>query len=498
MSDNNHFVAIDIGSNSFQMIIAKEQAGKIVIVERQKQRINLALGLDENNHLSELAIERAVACLKEFSQAFSRLPQSRVRIVATHSVRKAVNRDDFIKAAFKVLPYPIEVIDGVTEAQLIFQGIAHTQAIVERTFIVDIGGGSTEFIVGRHFEPTLTASLEIGSSHLRKLCFSDGEITNKAFKKASELVNNQLVSIAERYQKFGWKHVLGTSGSIKIVSQVIAHLYQSETITLKLLNKLKKQLIEWQRIDDIDLPMFDPEKTRLLPTAVCILQNIFKTFGVNSMDYCSSALREGVLYGLSEATFDSDIRRQTLDNMTKLYHTDVAYSRRVINQLTNFVEQLPESEALSDEEYACLTWAAQLHEIGLAINSKKRQCHSAYIIEHSEMLGFNDYEKTMIRGLVRYHRGKIKSDPLLNELDQTRFLTLLSLFRLAIICTKGRLNSAPIPLKVIVDDEHFIVGEVPPSLSGSNGLISDLHQEKLRLHNAGVTLNLRCETLHQA
>lgn len=494
MTDSNHIVAIDLGSNSFQMIIAKEHAGKLTIVERQKQRINLALGLDKDNHLSEQAIARAAACLKEFAQSFSRLPHSKVRIVATHSVRKAVNRDDFLKAAFKVLPYSIDVIDGNTEAQLIFQGIAHTQAIVERTLIIDIGGGSSEFIIGKHFDPSLTCSLELGSSHLRRQCFSNGKITQLQFDQASDIVHQQLMTVADRYRKFGWKKVLGTSGSIKLVSQSLEELFGSPIITPKSLNKLHKKLMQWGNVDAIALTNFDRDKTLLLPSAVCILQNICKEFAIDEIVFCPAALREGVLYGLSESRHDSDIRRQTVESMTRLYHTDIDYSRRVSSQLFNFVDQLPIEQQLSEQEWACLTWAAQLHEVGLVINSKKRQWHSAYIIEHSDMLGFDEFERMLITSLIRYHRGKIIKKPTLFELDKTRFMTLLSLFRLAILCTKGRLNSAPIPLKIHIDN-HLIVGEVSPSLSGCNGLINDLHEEKERLVNAGITLDLRCETI---
>jgi len=494
MTDSNHIVAIDLGSNSFQMVIAKEHASKLTIVERQKQRINLALGLDQHNKLSESAIERGVACLKEFSQSFSRLPHSKVRIVATHSLRKAVNRDDFIKAAFKVLPYPIEIIDGNREAQLIFKGIAHTQAITQRTLIIDIGGGSTEFIIGRHFDPSLTCSLELGSSHLRRVCFTQDIITQVQFEHGNEIVKQQLVTVADRYRKFGWKKVLGTSGSIKLVSQCLEQLFNSAIITPKSLNKLRKKLISWGNVEAIELNNFDQDKMHLLPSAVCILQNICEQFAIESIQFCPAALREGVLYGLSESRHDSDIRHQTLESMVRLYHTDVEYSRRVTSQLHNFVEQLPPGHTLNAKEWNCLSWAAQLHEVGLAINSKKRQFHSAYIIEHSDMLGFDEYEKNLVMTLVRYHRGKITKHPVLFSIERNRFMTLLSLFRLAIICTKGRLNSAPIGLQININN-HCIIGNVLPSLRGSNGLIRDLFEEKERLNNAGITLDLRCDTV---
>ena len=494
MIDTRYIVAIDLGSNSFHMVIAKEHAGQLTVVERQKQRTNLSMGLNENNQLSTASIDRAMLCLKEFGRSFSRLPQSNIRIVATQSLRKAINRSEFIKAAFKVLPYPIEVIDGDTQAQLIFEGVAHTHAIVERTLVIDIGGASTEFITGQHFDAALTCSLALGSSQLRRQCFYQPEITQSQFDNANDVVSQQLLAVAERYRKFGWKKVLGASGSIKLVSQCLEQLFGSTIITPKALNRLQKKLINWGHIDNITLHNFDHEKRLLLPSSVCILKNICQQFSITEIQYCSAALREGVLYSLSESIHDSNIRRQTVESMTRFYHTDIQYSRRVTNQLCTFVEQLPPAQKLSPQEWTCLTFAAQLHEIGLAINTKQRQRHSAYIIEHSDMLGFNDNEKTLIIALVRYHRAAIIKHPQLFNIENTRFTILLSMFRLAIICTRGRIHSAPIPLKITVKN-HFIVGEAPPSLYESNGLIDDLNQEKEQLLNTGFVLDKRGETV---
>lgn len=490
MTDSNQIVAIDLGSNSFQMIIAKEHTGKLTIVERQKQRTNLALGLNSENQLSHEAIERSVACLKEFSQSFSRLHHSKVRVVATHSLRKATNRDEFIKAAFKVLPYPIEIIDGDSEAQLIFKGIAHTQTIAERTLIIDIGGGSTEFIIGQNFDASLTCNLELGSSNLRRKYFINEDITQKQFDNASEYIQHQLLTVADRYRKFGWKKVLGTSGTIKLVSQCLELINGSPLITLDSLHHLQKKLIEWGTVSTFELNNFDDEKALLLPSAVCILQNICQTFAIEHIKFCSSALREGVLYGLSDSCNNSDIRRKTIESMTRLYHTDVEYSRRVNNQLHHFLEQLPKEYYLDKKELNCLTWAAQLHEVGLLINSEKRQQHSAYIIEQSEMLGFDEDERYLITTLIRYHRGKmIKNCDLINSelstITNHHLMALITLFRLAIICTKGRLNSLPVPLKIHVNNS-FIVGDIPTELITNNGLIRDLNNEKEKLIEMGA------------
>lgn len=490
MTDTKHIVAVDLGSNSFHLVIAKEHQGRLTIVDRYKQRVSLSSGFDNNDTLSQEAIDRGIECLKAFSGRFSRLPHSSVRIVATHSLRKAVNRDVFLKAALKVLPYPIEVIDGHTEAELIYLGVAHTQPMRGRTLVIDIGGGSTEFIIGRNFDANLKESLDIGSGQLRKQFFSDGKITKKAFEQAFTQAETQLLTIADRYRKYGWKTCIGTSGSIKLIGQVIKELNGNNKITVKRLKRLKRQLITWGDIKNIPLSNICEDKLEILPSAVAILLACFDILAIEEMEFSTSALREGVLYGLSESRNDSDVRQRTINSMTKLYHTDINYSRRVIAQYQLLTKQLDNTDhQLSFEELALLKWAAQLHEIGLNINSKKRQQHGAYILEHSEMPGFSLNERNMIEQLVRYHRGKFSPDNTIK--NDTRLIFLITILRLSIICTQGRLNLPVLSLKLTVDNNlndqlNLTLNE---QVISNKGLIDALLEEKQRLSDVDVSLS---------
>jgi len=495
MNQPKHIVAIDLGSNSFHMVIAKEHQGRLTIVDRCKQRVRLSTGLDQDNVLSEQAIVRGVECLREFARRFSRLPHSAVRIVATQSLRKAVNRDAFIKAAFKVLPYPIEVIDGHTEAELIYFGVAHTQPLRQRTLVIDIGGGSTELIIGRHFEPSLKESLDLGSGQLRNKFFTHGDISQLAFNQAYDFARVQLSTVADRYRKYGWKSALGTSGSIKAVQQVLKELNGSSNITRKRLRRLKKQLISWGAVDSIPLPNINPEKLDILPSAVAILLASFDMLALDELDYCSGALREGVLYGLSESRTDSDIQQQTLNSMIKLYHTDTSYSHRVVAQLAIFSQQLIATPSkLTKEEFHCLTWAAQLHEIGLNINSKKRQEHGAYIIKHSEMLGFNQTEQEIIALLVKNHRGNIVVSSLPENYANKRVMFLVSLLRIAIICTQGRLNLPALPIKLSYCAKVMkLTVECNELINNKSGLGQALKEEQQRLIDGELTLDFEQE-----
>jgi exopolyphosphatase/guanosine-5'-triphosphate,3'-diphosphate pyrophosphatase len=478
VSEINHIVAIDLGSNSFHLVIAKEHNNAITLLESHKERISLGSGLDDTHNLSSEAIERGINCLKVFSQRFNLLPFSRVRVVATHTLRKAANSNDFIKAAKSIFPYPIEIVDGHTEAELIYSGVAHTQPLRGRTLVIDIGGGSTELIIGKGFSANLTDSLELGSGQLTKQFFSNNEITEQSFEQAYQYALTQLSPIADRYRKLGWKSAIGTSGSIKLIQHVFKELNGSPKISLKRLRRLKKQLVLWGNTDNIPLTCVKTEKLDILASAVTILTACFDLLALEEINYSSAALREGVLYGLSKSRHDIDIRQRTVNNMCRLYHTDIAFSTRVTKQLNYFIKQLPEKFKINQDQLECLSWASQLHEIGLHINTKKRQKHAAYILTHSDMLGFNQAERELMILLVKYHRAKISlTDDLSLATAQNKLL--ISLFRLAVICTQGRLN---LPLLAI---------EIGYS---SNNLALILN--KAHYKNSALITALTCEIEH--
>ena len=492
MHDIKHIVAIDIGSTNIQMAIAKEHAGRLIIVERQTQRINLALGLDDEKKLSSTSIESAITCLREFSCAFSRLPQTDVRIVATHSLRQARNKSQFISAAAKVMPYPIEVIDGKAAAHLIFNGVAHTHQLDSRALIIDIGGGSTELIIGKQFSPSLTSSLPIGSLDIQKRFFNTGQVNHNNYQQASQFINEQLAHITARFEHFGWQQVLGTSDTIHLVCRALEQLFASPLITLNSLVKLRKKLLFWHAVDSVTLHGFTSDEKWQLSSAVCILESIVKQLNITQLTYCNAALKDGVLYELATSLQKSDVRTKTVKSLTNLYHIDTQYSERIIKQLNKFIIQL--TTPVTDLEWQSLCAAAKLHEVGLTINSTNSHLHSAYIIEHSDLLGFSAEEHQLITLLIRHQHQHIQQLPSILPIKHERFITLLSLFRLAIICTVGRLNAPPIPLNIHIN-AHIIEGELSPSLSGFHGLLAKLNEERKQIEETGIELKFRCQTV---
>jgi exopolyphosphatase/guanosine-5'-triphosphate,3'-diphosphate pyrophosphatase len=486
----NHLVAIDLGSNSFHLIIAREQAGCLQIMYRQKQTVSLAKGLNKLNYLSEQAMATAIACLHEFNLSIANIPNNAIRIVATQALRQAHNSQKFIHLAKKVLPYPIEIISGKLEAELIYQGVAHTQPLRGSTLIIDIGGGSTELVVGHNFSTSLTDSLPMGCISVQKKFFLNGKITEKAMREAKKFAVKQLAGVAESYKEANCQTLLGTSGSIKAISRVMLELYDDNQITRKRLERLVTQLISWQHCDNISLSSLDEARRPLLASAVAILSSCFNELGIEQINFSAGGLREGVLYDLSQSRTDIDIRERTTHNLMRLHHIDIAFSQRVLQQLTLINKQLKTTDAkLNRKEFTLLCWAAQLHEIGISINSKKRQHHGGYILEHSDMPGFSESEKHIIILLVRNHRGQINlttddQQPKISDTSRTHFL--IQILRLAIILTLGRLQPIDTQIKVSHDDNALII-----ELQAQPELTIQLTKEVERQSSVGLTLKIK-------
>ena len=492
-----HLVAVDLGSNSFHMVVAREQAGCLQVIHTHKERVRLAAGLDGQHYLSQEAIDRGVACLEAFSDNFALGPDDAVRVVATYTLRKAVNRQDFIAQARKVFPFDVEVIDGQTEARLIYQGVAHTHPIRGHTVVVDIGGGSTEVILGADFDVKQAVSLDVGSGVLSKQCFADGMVTEERIAQAKGLAIAQLQPHVSEYQSLGWQNVVGTSGSIKVIAQAMQELFEDKLITKERLELLNQRFIASGHYNDVELITVDTQRLSQLPGAVSILLALFELLEIESIEYCSSALREGVLYGLSESSQEFDPRHRTVNNLATLHRVDHDYARRVAKQLQCFYKILANRGwILTRTEQAYIERAAQLHEIGISINSKKRQVHGAYIIANSIMPGFNATEHQVIAQLVRNHRGRIALDIEDIGVPNSRLMAFIQLLRIAIILTRGRV---PAP------EHHVDMYFEPPSLVlvltarelNDNALMNALYSEVDAQAKAGLTLVLNKFTTEQ-
>ncbi|NQZ30503.1 MAG: Ppx/GppA family phosphatase [Oceanospirillaceae bacterium] len=490
MSNSRHLVAVDIGSNSIHLVIAQEQSGFIKIIRTQKQRVFLNQGLDDQNQLSQSTIDAGVACLAHFAHAIADLENVSVRIVATHALRKAENSQQFIKAALRVFPYPIEIISGTCEAELIFQGVAHTQPIKGKALIIDIGGGSCEMVIGQAFNTQLVHSLELGSSDFTQRFFSDGDINAKQVADAQRYACEILKPVADQFRQLGWRSALGTSGSVKAIHLCIQELYQSDSISNKLLKQLKDQLIHWHNYKHIPLKSIDKQRLPMLTAAVCILSACFEMLIIKKIHFSNGALREGVLYGLSDSRPNLDIKQRTINQIGKQHFIDVTTVQRVTQQLQVFSRHLSShQQPLSKAQWQLLTWAAQLHLVGIAISAKKHQHHGQYIIQHCDMPGFSAQQQLLVSIIIGNHKGKISLPVREDAYPLNDLLQLMQIFRLAIILTKGEpsLNSLISDIHYRQDSLHLCIN---PSLLQQPPLMKALEDEVSLMAKAGMTLRI--------
>lgn len=436
--------ALDIGSNSFHLVVARINAGSVQILHRVKQKVRMAAGLDEHNMLSEEAINRGLDTLRIVAQSLAGFAPDSVRIVATHTLRKAKNAGDFIEAAREIMPYPIEIIPGHEEARLIYSGVAHTNHTEGRRLVVDIGGGSTEFVIGDGFTPLVCSSQQMGCVSYTERFFATGELTSKAFDKAITTVGQDLEDIVQRYRKLGWAQCLGTSGTIK----TLFNLAQRERnnghtvpITLKCLKNLKKQFITAGHIDKLIMPEISEDRRHVIAGGLAILIGIFRSLKIDGLVYSPAALREGVLYQMEDELHNADIKSRTASSLATRYDVDITQANLVLNTCRYLYDQCTKPWKLKDHDFRnLLGWAATLHEVGLQINSRGVQRHSAYILGNVEMPGFTQEQQGLLASLVRFHRKKIKPNqiPAFHLYDQNSVRRLVGLLRLGVLLNKKR------------------------------------------------------------
>lgn len=295
--------AIDLGSNSFHLLVANFQEGRLQAVSRLGEKVQLAAGLDKTDRLSEAAIQRALRCLARFVPLLGDVAPGRLRVVGTSALRTARNRQAFVERAESLLGCPIEIIDGREEARLIYLGAAHALAENGKRLIIDIGGGSTEFAIGENFAPLHLESLDIGCVTFTRRHFSDGVINEASMGRAEQAAKAACSRVSRAYQAFGWTDPVGSSGTIKAVASVLATSNDDAdegTITRQGLLDLRQRLIAFRQLDNVAMEGLKCDRARIFPAGVAILGAIFESFGLTRLRYADGALREGVLYDMVE------------------------------------------------------------------------------------------------------------------------------------------------------------------------------------------------------
>ncbi|HEH9403882.1 exopolyphosphatase [Aeromonas bestiarum] len=459
--DNSLYAAVDLGSNSFHMVIARLNEGRLQIVDRIKERVRLAEGMDAQRRMSVEAMGRGLECLALFAERLTNIKPDQIRIAGTYTLRRASNAREFVSEATKVLNHPIEIISGQEEARLIYQGVAHTQHIEGQVLVVDIGGGSTELIIGEGFDSKALTSRKMGCVSFTQSFFANGKLSEKAFNNAVLEAQHQLAPIINQYRKLGWQSCLGSSGSIRTVRDVLqGEGWTDGAITLAGLERLKREMLDHKRVDQLKLAGLTEERQEVFAAAVAILLGLFTSLPIDRMEYSDGALREGLLYEFEERLQHHDIRERTALALSTHYRIDKRQANRVEQSVLTLFDALSGPWEMPEEPYrAILGWAARLHEIGLAINYSGIHRHSAYILQNTDLPGFNQDDQALLAALVRFQRKGLKLSelpPLPNHDEQT-VLRCIRILRLAVAAHHRRQDNLLPEWKVQAAEDQLVV-----------------------------------------
>jgi len=493
IQENTNIAAIDLGSNSFHLVVAQVVEGQIRVLDRMREMVRLGAGLDSNNTLDPAARERAIGCLKRFGQRLRDMPPGSVRAVGTNTLRKMHNPELFLEEASQALGHPIEIIAGREEARLIYLGVSHGLPDSEaRRLVIDIGGGSTELILGERFEPMQMESLHMGCVTLSQAFFANGEVREKNWNKAVIAARLELQAVEADYRRSGWGEVVGASGTIRAVADVIrAEGWSDEGITFAALQKVVSNMLAAGHVAKLKMAGLKEERLPVFPGGVAVLYAIFQALGIERMRDSEWALREGLLYDQVGRIRHEDVRERTITTLKQTYRVDKSQSLRVEQTALLLLTLVAESWQLRDEgARSVLGWAARLHEIGLAIAHNQYHKHAAYLLENSDMPGFSRQEQKMLALLARAHRRKFPMGlfKALPAQESVRLLRLAILLRLAVLLCRSR-TDFEMPTLVITTCEKGLNLRFPDSWLNEHPLTTaDLEQETQYLAEAKVAL----------
>lgn len=473
MARHETLAAVDLGSNSFHLQIGRVVDGQIYPLDAVREVVRLGGGLTAEKRIDRATQARALEALAKFSERLRGFARSAVRVVGTNALRVAKNAPAFLREARQTLGFPIEVISGREEARLIYLGVAHSlKPSPERRLVVDIGGGSTEFIVGTGIEPQLTESLYMGCLSYSLKYFPDGRI-DKARMRAAELAARQEISsLKKQYKETGWHEAVGSSGTARSIEAILHDNGFAEAgITREGIDRLRERLFKVEKADPDRIGGLRPNRAPVLPGGVAILRAVFDELGIEAMQVAEGALRHGVLYDLLGRVEHRDMREATVAQFARRYHVDAAQAERARNLALSVYDALTLSQDRDeDDERRVLGWAARLAEIGLSIARAQYHKHSAYVLANADMPGFSRMEQARLARLVLAHRGKLAKmqDAGLEPSDWKLVLAL----RIASLILRSRTDAKLPFLRVVADAGGFAI-DLPQAWLDENPLSAD-------------------------
>ena len=487
--------AIDLGSNSFHMVVAQMLLGQLRVVDRLRESVRLAEGLDGFGGLKPDVLARALECLSRFGQRAHDIPAHRVRAVATNTVRRLRAPQTFLLPAETALGRPIEVISGREEARLVYLGVAHAQPPRENQLrlVIDIGGGSTECIIGRGMQALERESLQVGCVASTRRFFGNGKLSRKRWKDALIEVTAEFQQFAATYRSLGWDEAIGAAGTNKAIGAICAEMKLTKgAVTAEALPHLRDRLLQAQRIQDIDLPGLSAERRPVIAGGILILEAVFNVLELQRMAVSKAALREGVLYDMLGRGSADDPRDASVAALMHRYGIDTTQAGRVETTALRLFDQVAKPWALDADDRQMLVRAARLHEIGLAIAHSGYHVHGAYVLAHSDIAGFSQQEQRFVAVLVRTHRRGVPKSAF--EMIPDRLLAharrSAALLRLAVLLHRARDGEISPTLHLQVDGDRLTLSFDPDWLQARTLLRADLEGEVEDMRGLGMQLQL--------
>jgi exopolyphosphatase/guanosine-5'-triphosphate,3'-diphosphate pyrophosphatase len=477
------------------MVVARYSHGQLVIIDRLREMVRLGAGIDAEGRLDREAASRALACLERFGQRLRDMHARDVRVVGTNALRRAHRKQAFLERARDAIGHPIEIISGMEEARLIYSGVAHTMPSgAGRRLVVDIGGGSTELIIGEELEPLELESTQMGCVSTSARFFGDGKISAKRLARARVASRQELEPIQAAFRRRGWDRAVGSSGTVRAIGEAIRELQPDTTaITAEGLERLLDRLLRAGHVREIGLAAVTEERRAVFPGGVAILAEVFDVLGCERMEVADGAMRDGLLYDMIGRLTHEDARERTVRAMQARYHVDAQQCERVEKTALAFLAQTAGAWQLDDAQgELLLAWAARLHEIGLDVAHSRHHQHGAYLLENADMPGFTREEQRVLARVVGSHRRRVVTDgfdQLLPPWDR-RTIYLIVLLRLAVLLHRGR-GSAPLPELQLLPRGRSLEARFPMQWLKEHPLtVADLRQEIEWLREADFRLRV--------
>lgn len=492
--NSQEIAAIDLGSNSFHLLVARTDGSKVQVVDRLREPVRLAAGLDADKRLVPDVALRALACLQRFGQRLRGIAPQHVRAVGTNTMRKLRKSRDFHAAAEAALGHRIEIISGIEEARLVYGGVTHGLGMQQpRRLVIDIGGGSTELIIGHGTRPQLMESVSLGCVVHTQRYFEDGRITPARFKKARLAARVELEFLEREYRQAGWDRAIGSSGTIRGIWRVMmAHGWADQHLTRTGLEQVVAATLRKRSIDQIAFEGLREDRAPVFVGGLAVLAGIFDSLQLETLETSDRALREGLVYDLLGRLSHRDIRDDAVRAMAARYKVDQRHADDLQRTALAILDQTRDAWHLdADLARPFLSWAAQLHEVGLVITHNGYHRHSEYLVRNSDLEGFSQTDQKVLAALVRLHRGRM----LLDVFDDLPTILvepvkrMAMILRLAYLLHRSREPKQRPPIEVTADRRGYVLRFTAPRWLEDRPLTeAELEREAEQLARAQLVL----------